>query len=460
MKGLLYIFKISGVFFITFSSFSCKKYLDAKPDAKLVVPNNVQDLQKILDYYPYMNTQCTQADEIASDNYYIKDNDYLALSADRMRSAYIWGSGIFTGMSPSDWQREYNVIYYANIVLENIGNITREATNSADWDNCMGQALVFRSKSFLEIVQTWAKAYDSTTETTDQGIPLRLTSNFNIPSVRASLKESYNQIISDLNKSIPLLPNHPLFIYRPSKPAAYGLLARTYLSMRKYNEAKKYADSCLQISGTLYDYNNLNYLGNTYPFSPLEFSNPEDILHSVCYSSNFNIKKAYGRIDTTLYKSYADNDLRKVVFFKNNGDNTYYFTGSYDGNSSSLNYNGIATDEMYLIIAECLARTGDTNGAMDKLNSLLVNRWKTGTFIPFIAGSSSDALNQILVERRKELIYRELRFIDIKRLNKEGANITLKRIIKGQLYTLPPNDPRYALPIPDNVIQSTAIQQN
>jgi len=55
---------------------------------------------------------------------------------------------------------------------------------------------------------------------------------------------------------------------------------------------------------------------------------------------------------------------------------------------------------------------------------------------------------------------RTLRYTDLKRLNKEGANITLTRFIKGQTYTLLPNDPRYALPIPDDVIQVSGMPQN
>jgi hypothetical protein len=48
-------------------------------------------------------------------------------------------------------------------------------------------------------------------------------------------------------------------------------------------------------------------------------------------------------------------------------------------------------------------------------------------YIPITAGSSDEASQLILQERRKELLFRGLRWIDIKRLNKEGAGIVLKR---------------------------------
>jgi hypothetical protein len=50
--------------------------------------------------------------------------------------------------------------------------------------------------------------------------------------------------------------------------------------------------------------------------------------------------------------------------------------------------------------------------------------------------------------------------MDIKRLNKENANIVLVRKIEGQAYTLQPNANYYALPLPADVIKASGIPQN
>lgn len=55
---------------------------------------------------------------------------------------------------------------------------------------------------------------------------------------------------------------------------------------------------------------------------------------------------------------------------------------------------------------------------------------------------------------------RGLRWMDLKRLNKDSANIILTRQVNGQTYTLQPNDLRYALPLPEDIIQITGMQQN
>ena len=127
------------------------------------------------------------------------------------------------------------------------------------------------------------------------------------------------------------------------------------------------------------------------------------------------------------------------------------FKGSY-AQSTSVHFSGITTAEMYLVRAECYARKGNKDAALADLNTLLVRRWKAGSFIPVTAATSQDAFNKIMIERRKELLMRSLRWVDLKRLNKEGANIVLKRVENGQTYTLLPNANYYALPIPKDII--------
>lgn len=436
---------------------SCKKYLDAKPDKSLSTISSIEGLQGFLDDYRIMNQRCTQATAIASDNYYLTDDLYTKLRTEEGREAYLWKSGVFK-YEANDWLNEYNIVYMANIVLDGLKKIDKTARNAAAWDNCKGSALVYRAKSFFEIAQVWSKAYDSFTAAKDLGIPLRLTSDFNVPSVRSSNENTYLQIIKDLKQAVPLLPNSSDNVLRPSKPAAYGLLARTYLAMGKYSQAKLYADSCLAINNQILDFNSLDPTSSS-PFGPILYTNPEDIMHSrINRGVKIMLVYVYARIDSLLYESYDSNDLRKSIYFRTNADGSHGFKAAYE--NANQFYNGLATDEIYLTRAECLAREGDVANAMKDLNKLLINRWKTGTFVPYTADNSSDALNKILLERRKELFYRMLRFTDIKRLNKEGTNITLKRFIGGKTYILPPNDSRYALPIPDLVIQRSGMQQN
>jgi hypothetical protein len=267
------------------------------------------------------------------------------------------------------------------------------------------------------------------------------------------LQSTYDQIINDLLKAIPLLPTNPLFPTRPSKPAAYGLLARVYLSQANYPQALLYADSCLQLGNSLINFNELAISGS----HPIPHFNKEVIFSStlITYLSYLSSRLI---VDSTLYKSFGSNDLRRSIYFTTSAGNITY-KGSYDG--SSVFYGGIATDEMYLIRAECNARAGNTNLAMNDLNALLNNRWLTGTYINQTVATGDAALSLILAERRKELCYRALRWTDLRRLNLESRfQTTLTRIVSGQTYSLPPNSPKYVLPIDNNEINIGGLQQN
>ncbi len=161
-----------------------------------------------------------------------------------------------------------------------------------------------------------------------------------------------------------------------------------------------------------------------------------------------------------LYSSYVENDLRKVILFKENeGTNDVKAKGTYTG--STLLFSGLATDEVYLIRAECNARMNNVKEAMKDLNTLLKKRWKVGTFMDLSAIDGKDALEQVLVERKKELLLRGLRWSDLRRLNKdEYFKTTLTRNIGGKKYTIEPDSYKYTLPFPDDIIQITGMEQN
>jgi starch-binding outer membrane protein, SusD/RagB family len=307
---------------------------------------------------------------------------------------------------------------------------------------------------FQRLADVYSFPY-STQNAQQPGIVLRLTAAVETPSVRSTVQQTYDQIINDLKEAAELLPLNVTYPTRPCKTAAYAALARTYLAMRDYVNAEKYADLALQQNNQLLDY-------NTVSLGTIDKFNKEVIYYS---HGNFTSRNPYfflgGKVDSTLYSSYDINDARKTVFFSNNGDGTFAFWGSYDSQTfPSVVFDGLATDEMFLIRAECLARAGNKDAALADLNTLMVKRWvNNGSWVPFSAPTAADALDIILKERRKELLYRGLRWADIRRLNLEGANITLRRIINGTTYTLPPNDLRYVALIPLEVLRLTSIQQ-
>lgn len=426
----------------------CKKYLDKKPDNTLALPVTLLDLQALLDNYFFTNSEPLSG-EVSSDDYYLTSTDWAAMTNEDFKRMYIWESDrLFTGFG-NDWSNSYKSVFYCNTVLEQLEGISE---NSSVKNNIKGQALFFRGKCFLQIAWIWSLTYNPATSGTDLGIPLRLHSDFNESSVRSSVAETYDQILRDLKEAAHLLQVNNIHPVRASKAAAYGMLARTYLSMGKYANAKIYSDSCLLLKSDLLDFNTLN-ASEAYPIPQF---NKEVILEGFNIPTPLSNSRA--KINDALYQSYLPGDLRKTIFFKNNNNGTFAFKGSYEKGPAL--FAGIATDEIYLIRAECYARSGYTAEAMQDLNTLLIKRWKMNQFIPLTAGNAQQALSIILSERQKELVMRGLRWADIKRLNLAGANIIMTRNINNQTYTLPPNDLRYALAIPEEVIARSGMLQN
>lgn len=432
---------------ICFGTFSaaCEKYLNEPSDRSLAIITSLEDLQALLDHQSM--TSGTSSHMISADNYYLTDNVYESQSEFDQRM-YVWAeSNVFQPSSGggNDWSALYPRIYRANTVLEHLNDIERKPENSAMWNDIKGQALLFRAISFLDAAQIWSVAYDAATAQTDIGIPLRLNTDFNEPSTRASLQQTYDQIIDDLKEAISLLPITSVAKIRPSKPAAYGLLARTYLWMRDYPTAKLYADSCLMLINELMDYNLLNASASF----PMPRHNVEVVLERG--GTALVLLPSRARIPAEIYNSYAEGDLRRDLFFQQQADGLYAFRGSYYG--SSTLHSGPSIDEMYITRAECLARNNKVEESMQDLNTLLEKRWRPEGFTPLTASSANEAVTLILQERRKQLLFRGLRWMDIKRLNREGANISLKRTLMGQTYTLPANSPRFALPLPDDLLE-------
>lgn len=432
---------------------SCKKYLSKSPNNHFTIPSTLEDFQQLLDNEGKI-TQYTSPSlgDIGSDVFFLTYENWRAQFT-YIQNSYLWAKDIFEGQISYDWNNMYQAVYYANVVLDGLKNVNVSASNRAEFNQVRGTALFYRAFTFYNIEETFGQPYRPKSIQTDLGIPLRLSSKPGKNPPRSTVKEVYNQIIKDLLSAKELLPNTIDFTApnRPSKVVAYACLARVYLTQQDYQKALDYADSSLAIYSTLVDYNTIDPTP-TFPLSTID---------EVMYDCSTPRAASLHRwtIDSTFYQSYCSNDLRKNLFFTDDL-NQIAFVGTYTKDGSN-GFNGFATDEMYLIKAECEIRLGNVHTGMKYLNKLLQKRWRTGTFEPYTATNKKDALEIVLLERRKELLFRGLRWADLRRLNQDPETaVTINRRLNGETYTLPPNDPRYAYPIPPEEISLTGVQQN
>jgi hypothetical protein len=430
---------------------ACKKFLAEKPDQKLATPAKLDDLDGLLENYGVFNNRYPSIGEMAANDYYLSDASWAALE-DNVRYFYTWQ---FYDDIGGNWVSPYNSIYYTNFILEQLPVIKVSPTEENRKKSIAAAAHFSRAWFYFALSQLFVAPYDDQKKDKLPGLPLRLNTSYNEKSVRASMAETYNLIEKDLLQSVSDLPEYPAKKYRPSKPAAYALLARYYLSTYQFQKAGLYADSSLALYNSLINYNTINP-------SPVPFTQFND---EVIYDNRTNnqpvFRTNYAKIDSLLYRSFDENDLRKTLFFKPGTDGTVGFIGHYTGLSSGALFSGITTPEIYLTKAECLARENRVKDAMALMNTLLEHRWKTGTFTPLTANSPDEALALILRERRKELLFRNIRWFDLRRLSKDPATAsTLTRVINNEVYKLEPGSPRYTFPIDRTAIERSGMEQN
>ena len=363
-------------------------------------------------------------------------------------NAYTWQEKIYDpSQGDSDWNSLYKAVYYSNVIID--GVMSSEKGTDAEKKEIYAEAFVHRAFAYLQLVNTYGPQFDPKSANSEKAVPLLLK-----PELFSSLEPStvgqvYDQIISDLQSALANnIQDTPDFNVLPSKRAVYALLARTYLYMGSYQLSLDNAQKALAMQNGLID---LKTFASGFSY-PVLIENPE-----VIFSKTLLLAYVGAPLSTDLLNSFGSNDLR-YDYYTIAGNNFFpAYTGRGFGISRYSYTNGInvgvSVPEMYLISAECYARLGQTQEAVDNLNILRAKRYKLGTDYEVSATTSTEALNLALVERQKELIGRGFRWFDQRRLNLDPLyQKTYTRIFKGQTYTLEPNSKGYVFPINQNYI--------
>lgn len=433
MKRNIFLYALG---FLVFSACSKTTFLDKKQDNSLVVPATLADCQKLLDNDMVMNTVSTLGWTL-TDDYVFEEGFVNQLTMDD-RAQYTFASNPFPSGESPDWNAVYPVVFYANQVLEVLNNIQPAVTDQALYNKLRGGAHFFRAYANFDLVTTFAKQYDQATAATDPGIPLRKSVDIGEPVFRSSVADTYAFIEADMEQALRLLPLSEPVPTRPTRPAGYAFLARYHLVKGDYAKALLYSDSCLMFRNELMNYND---------YTRFPKFNREVIFHATLVYGKLNFN---GSIHPEILASYTENDLRGTTLILYPYQGYTLFMGSYTGNS--YRFGGLATDEVYLTRAEAAARLGNWEAAVSDVNLLLENRMRQGHFVPATANSQEEAIDLVLLERRRELLFRVVRQLDLRRLNHEGRNIVVKRAFEGSQYELLPQSNLYTMPIPPQVI--------
>lgn len=453
MMKKIYIGVLLG-FLIMLSN--CADYLDFKPDHSFMVPSTLDDLQGLLDNSRIvMNTSNSGLGEVAGDSYYLSESSWAAIANENDRKLYLW---LPVSSSGGQWTGPYRAIMYTNTILKYISDIELTENDQTKANQIKGAALFHRSNKLFNLLQVFAKPYDLNTTNEQPGVALRVEATLDEELKRSTVEECYAFIINDLKQAIPLLSNREEIPTRPSKVSAYAELARVYLVMGDHKKAGLYADSALSIHSELLDYEIDIDLEATIPFDKWN----KEVLLDAGMNGGAPLDSRAMSVSPYEYDNYDDEDLRKGAFFSLDDQGDVQFKGSYNGMNSVNFFMGTTTAEMYLIRAEANARNGLLEEAAEDLNHLRSNRFRDDDFRVLNFDNQAQALEFIKKERRRELIFRSLRWSDMRRyIILKEFDRSMVRSAEGKQYILTAEDiVNYTFKIPENVIENSELEQN
>ncbi|AUP79960.1 RagB/SusD family nutrient uptake outer membrane protein [Flavivirga eckloniae] len=459
MKNIKYI-ALTVICFVAITACDREEYLDIQPK-NVIVPETLADFRLLLD-----NTALSFFDGGLVDGFqkthtisqFFSDDIRLspALAAaffnqDTDIRAYLFDPTIYNAsQDDTDFNAYYSQIYAANVILDGL----ESAEGSMSEKNVLeAEAKLHRAYAYFNLVNLYATHYNSATASSDLGVPIRegvaLTG---LDLIRASVQEVYDLVLSEIQFGIQILPDtQPQdLIFRPSKAAAYGLLAKVYLYQGHYEEALVAVNNALSLKNDLRDINTdeTSFSDPSLRVVPFVLDNPQVVWYKTV---GFFLQNAP---TDALINLYEDGDVRRQWYADLRPniadlDGVYYGARYFQGGASGLN-----TPELYLIQAEVNARLGNIQSANDALNTLRSNRFTPETYTPISITDQTELLQFVKEERRRESGGSIDRLFDIKRYNLlDNDNISVTHTFGDQTVTLPPNSQNFVLPIGLKYIQ-------
>ncbi len=238
--------------------------------------------------------------------------------------------------------------------------------------------------------------------------------------------------------------------------------------MSDYADALAYANQALSCNDSLFNwpafYNkNKAVLSNATTYqtinSPMGYDYVEnyDFRHgSVIYVTTENNL----RVDRAAKFETGDAEFMSRWKVRTVGASTYYNSNL----SGRFNRGGMTTVEVYLIKAECLARTGHVSDAMAVLNTVRKSRILPEDYVDLTATTEQEAINYIRTTKDNALILTLMPFADARRYNLETDYArTLSKAENGTNYSLAPDSYMWVMPFPAGAVNNSGngkITQN
>ncbi|ANE52038.1 RagB/SusD family nutrient uptake outer membrane protein [Flavisolibacter tropicus] len=474
MKRSLFYILFAGMVFS-----GCKKdFLETKPTTSIDAPDAFSTPDKVTaamnGLYDLMTLSTfTNHIMLTTD---IKGGDMLVVSTgnySRFVTEYQFLQSPTAGYGTQFWRDGFRLISNTNQAIK---NLPTAPISDAQKNDFLAEARMIRAWGNYQLVRLFGQPYS--VAPTSLGIPkLETPIGEKDPTpARATVKEIYDFIVADLTFAATNLSSTRNSVFRVTKNAAYGMLARVYLDMEQWKLASDNAK--LARAGFSLAPGADLLKGFVDPTSEwiwgLDYRSDDNsgYLQVASFQEPYDIGYSTFRATSTFFNLFAADDIRKKLFYVNEtkvatyeGDalqrdkpmisrdgylmNKFYFRSAWD-----LDVPLMRSAEMYLIEAEAEAELGNTVPAQTALYAVQKRSIPTAV----ISANTGNALKaEIQVERRKELFGEGFRFFDILRRKETLVRTSPEHWAP---LTLAPGAQKNILPIPQSEREVSGLPQN
>ncbi|MCQ2134989.1 MAG: RagB/SusD family nutrient uptake outer membrane protein [Bacteroidales bacterium] len=389
----------------------------------------------------------------------------------------------------------YGVIGDCNFFLDKLPSLREsisDDTQLAILVDFEGEVRVSRALAYSELIKLFCKAYDPATAANELGVVLVSHYDGSEPAVRASLKDSYEFVLSDLEQAEILLLEEDDLGYNSvyfTLSVAQSLHARVALYMQDWDDAIRYSTLVLnkkekfELSNarTVYDAAGVSYFDYLW-----QYDSGFEVIWKVGFTATsfggmlgspfLHLTTDYAHYypdfvpSTYALSLYDPSDLRYDSYFLDvtTGHShglTWPVLVKYFGNRNFINSANLfelqmpkpfRLAEQFLIRAEAYCRKGEYSKGAADLGTLRKARFAVGGTISM---NADNWLNTISEERARELYMEGFRLNDLKRW---GMGFERKpqseSLSEGSSLKISAGDPLFVWPIPKHELESPGSQ--